>query len=66
MRYARSMRTLLYACFVALGVLSLSGCMAIHAVGTAADVAGTAVSTTADVAGSVVSAGADTVSGKDD
>lgn len=57
---------IVYASFVITVAAALSGCMAISAVGTVVDVAGTAVSTTADVAGGVVGAGADAVSGDDD
>lgn len=42
--------------FLAALALSLSGCMAVSAVGTAVDVAGTAISTTADVVGAGIGA----------
>jgi hypothetical protein len=50
------MRTIRPALAAAALALALSGCAAVSAVGTAADVVGTAVSTTADVAGAAVDA----------
>jgi hypothetical protein len=56
----------LSALTLAFCALSLSGCIAVKAVGTTARVAGSAVSTAVDVTGDVVGGAARTVTGGGD
>ena len=54
------------ALIAALCALSLSGCIAVRAVGTTVRVAGSAASTAVDVTGDVVGGAARTITGGDD